>query len=173
MNGNCHFIYGASIGSMIALNLDKISNIFPHITNTPETATLFVLGGLIGGILPDIDSPNSHIGKLSTPLSTVINAIQSKFDKVASNHRGILHDPLVYIIGVILSYLFMPSLLGIFIGCLSHLFLDMFNPSGIPFFIFFNACLGKIKSGDSKSIIFTWICIAVCLLLGISYKCFA
>ena len=131
MNINCHFVYGAAVGSMLALNIATVSNAIPNITNTPETATLFVLGGVLGGIFPDIDNPSSHMGSLSAPVSTIIGKINEKLGKVGSNHRGILHDPTVYIAGLILSYLFFTPLIGFFIGCLSHLFLDMFNPKGI------------------------------------------
>ena len=34
MNGNCHFVFGATVGSMIALNIDSINTILPNITNT-------------------------------------------------------------------------------------------------------------------------------------------
>ena len=69
MNGNCHFVFGASIGTMLAVNMDKIEASLPHLSNTPETATLFILGGLIGGIFPDIDNPSSYMGKLTVPVS--------------------------------------------------------------------------------------------------------
>lgn len=170
MNGNCHFIYGATVGSMVALNLDKVATILPHITNTPETATLFVLGGLIGGIFPDIDNPSSYMGKLSAPVSTIIGAINRKLGKTGANHRGILHDPLIYFIGALISYIYLPSLIGFFVGCLSHLFLDMFNPKGIPFFIFRKVSLGKFDSGEIGSIVFTWICVILSLVLGIMIK---
>ena len=45
MNGNCHFIYGAAVGSALAINLDKISSVV-SISNSSETATLLILGGL-------------------------------------------------------------------------------------------------------------------------------
>ena len=170
MNGNCHFIYGATVGSMVALNLDKVATILPHITNTPETATLFVLGGLVGGIFPDIDNPSSYMGKLSAPVSTIIGVVNRKLGKTGANHRGILHDPLIYLIGVLISYIYLPSLIGFFIGCLSHLFLDMFNPKGIPFFIFRKVSLGKFDSGEIGSIVFTWICVILSLVLGIMIK---
>ena len=48
MNGNCHFVYGAAVGSMVALNLNTISTILPNISNNNDTITLFILGGLIG-----------------------------------------------------------------------------------------------------------------------------
>ena len=170
MNGNCHFIYGATIGSMVALNIDKISTVLPHITNTSETATLFVLGGLIGGIFPDIDNPSSYMGKLSAPVSTVIGTINKKLGKVGANHRGILHDPIIYIIGLILSYIFLPALIGLFVGCISHLFLDMFNPKGIPFCFVKKVSIGKFDSGSISSVIFTWVNVFLCIIIGCVLK---
>lgn len=170
MNGNCHFIYGAAVGSALALNLDKISSII-SISNSSETATLFILGGLVGGIFPDIDNPNSYMGHLSVPISTLIGKVNEKLGKVGSNHRGILHDPIVYLAGLVLSYFFFPPLLGFFIGCISHIFLDMFNPKGVPFLFVHRIRLGKINSGDPNSIAFTWICVVLCIGIGILVKC--
>jgi membrane-bound metal-dependent hydrolase YbcI (DUF457 family) len=128
------------------------------------------MGGILGGIFPDIDNPSSHMGKLSVPVSTVIGAINKKVGKVGANHRGILHDPIVYLIGMILSYIFIPSLIGFFIGCLSHIFLDMFNPRGVPFLLCGNIKLGKIESGSTKSVIFTWVCVFLSIIIGCLIK---
>lgn len=171
MNGNCHFIFSATVGSMLALNVDKISAVFPQVSNTPETATLFVLGGLIGGIFPDIDNPSSYMGRLSAPVSTVIGKANTILGKVGANHRGILHDPTVYLIGLFLSYLYLPSLIGFFIGCLSHILLDMFNPKGVPFLFIYRLRLGNINSGDIMSIIFTWFLVGASLGIGITMHC--
>lgn len=168
MNGNCHFVYGAAVGTTVVVNLDMVSSVLPQITNTPETATLFILGGLLGGIFPDIDNPSSHMGKLAAPLSTIIGAVGRLHGKVGSNHRGILHDPTVYIIGLLLSYMYIPSLTGFFVGCLSHLFLDMFNPKGIPFLMFHRLHLGNFKSGDTGSKIFTAFITILTLAVGIA-----
>ena len=170
MNGNCHFVYGASVGTAVAMNLDKITTILPHITNTSETATLFVLGGLIGGIFPDIDNPSSYMGNLAAPVSTVIGAVNKKLGKTGANHRGILHDPIIYLLGIVLSYFFFPSLLGFFVGCISVLFLDMFNPKGIPFFFVKRVSIGKFESGSSSSVIFTWVNVFICVALGFMFK---
>lgn len=170
MNGNCHFLYGAAVGTAIAVNLNHIVTILPNVTATPETATLLIMGGLIGGIFPDIDNPSSHMGQLSAPVSTVIGAINSKVGKVGSNHRGILHDPTIYLLGLVLSYFFFAPMIGFFIGCLSHLFLDMFNPKGIPFLWFRRISLGKFKSGEMGSIIFTWFAIVIAVAIGFICK---
>lgn len=167
MNGNCHFIFGASLGTAFAMNVDKLETFFPHLTNSPETATLFVLGGLIGGIFPDIDNPTSYIGKLTVPVSSVIGKFGELTGKTGPMHRGILHEPVVYLTGLILSYMFCPSLVGLFLGCISHLYLDMFTPAGIPvFFGVKHLRLAKIKSGSQQSVVFTWLNVFVAILIG-------
>ena len=165
MNGNCHFIYAGAVTSMLALNIDKLPL---GMENNSTTATLLILGGLIGGILPDIDNPNSYMGKLSVPVSTVIAKVGESFGKKGKYHRGIFHDPFIYILGLVLSYLFMKPLIGLFIGCLTHVFLDMFNPVGVPFMLGTKHLhLGKIYSGSKESVVFTWINVALVLCIGI------
>lgn len=171
MNGNCHFIYGASVGASLTLNLDAIAVYMPNITNTPETATLFVLGGIMGGIFPDIDNPTSFMGKLSVPLSTFIATIGGFMGKKGKFHRGILHDPLMYAVGLVACYFFFPPLVGFFLGCLSHLFLDMFNPVGVPFMLGARHLhIAKIKSGSRESILLTWVLVGLTLMAGIVLK---
>lgn len=171
MDGNCHFVFGASVGTAISLNLDLISAGLPNISNSAETATLFILGGIIGGIFPDIDNPVSHMGKLSIPISSMIGEISKLFGKTGKNHRGVLHDPIVYIIGIVLSYMYFSPLVGFFVGCFSHVYLDMFNPSGVP--ILFEQSkirLAKISSGSKESIIFTWINVIAVIAISIFIK---
>lgn len=78
MNGNCHFIYAGAVTGMLALNIDKLPL---GMENNSTTAALLILGGLIGGIFPDIDNPNSYMGKLSVPVSTCIAKISEGFGK--------------------------------------------------------------------------------------------
>lgn len=171
MNGNCHFVFGAAVGAMCVLNLALINANLPNIAPTPETATLFVLGGITGGIFPDIDNSDSHIGKLSVPVSTCITAVGGLFGKKGQHHRGILHDPIVYILGLVLSYLYFSPLVGFFIGCISHIFLDLFNPAGVPFlFGVKHLHLGKIKSGSRESVLFTWVSVFLVLAAGFALR---
>lgn len=167
LNGNCHFIFGAAVGTAAAMNTELLCSYLPNITATPETATLLVLGGLIGGIFPDIDNPLSYFGKLTVPLSKWIGNVGKVFGKENEHHRGIFHDAAIYITGLILSYLYFPPLVGFFVGCLSHIYLDMFNPSGIPFlFGVKHLHLGKILSGSKGSVIFTWMSAVSVLIIG-------
>lgn len=167
MNGNCHFVFGAAVGTALAFNTDVINSVLPNIANTPETATLFVLGGLLGGIFPDIDNPTSYMGKLSSPVSRWIGRVSALFGKEGAHHRGIFHDGDIYILGLILSYFYFPPLIGFFVGCLSHTYLDLFNPAGIPFlFGLKHFHLGNIESGSKASIIFTWLNVGLVAVVG-------
>lgn len=174
MNGNCHFVFGATTSSMIALNIDKIANLinascdigFLEVNST--TITLFIMSGLIGSVFPDIDNPNSHFGQLSKPVSTVIGKISKAFGKTAMRHRGIFHDPFVYLLGLILSFIFFPPLLGFFVGCLSHIFLDMFNPMGVPCLLTRKGLhLGKIYAESKTAIVFSYTMSTLVLITGI------
>lgn len=171
MNGNCHFMYGATIGTVLAMNMDKLSEYLPCLSSSMETTTLFVLGGLIGGIFPDIDNPVSYVGKLTAPVSKFFGFFGKLTGKSGKNHRGIMHDPIMYLIGLYLSYVYFTPLVGFFIGCLSHLFLDMFNPSGVPFlFGVKHIRLMKIPSGSRESVIFTWLNVVLAFVLGFTVK---
>lgn len=171
MNGNCHFLFGTATGLSIAINLHTITEYLPEIPDTPEMQTLFVLGGMIGGILPDMDCPNSYIGKLTVPVSTLIGAVQKKSGRTDYKHRGLFHDPAVYLTGLYLSYNNCPSLTGVFTGCLTHILLDLCNPAGVPFlFGTRHLRIAEIKSGSRESIIFTWISTAIVLIIGIAIR---
>ena len=171
MNGNCNFVFGTALGTALAVNIERLSSAIPVISETPEMQTLFILGGVIGGIFPDIDNPTSYMGKLSAPVSTWIGNIGESFGKSGRNHRGLLHDPFVYLVGLMLSCYYCPAWCGFFVGCLSHLFLDMFNPAGVPFMLGTRHLhLGKITSGSRESVIFTWICTAFVLIAGVVIK---
>lgn len=168
MNGNCHLVFGTALGTALAINMNTITTTLPNLSTSPETATLFVLGGLIGGILPDVDNPISYVGKLSVPVSTMFGTIGAITGKRGKFHRGILHDPAIYLVGLAISYLCFTPLVGLFIGCLSHLYLDMYNPLGVPFLLGTKHLhLGKILSGSKESILFTWMNAILVLAIGV------
>ena len=171
MNGNCHFVYAAGVTGMVALNADKISVYLPNITSDREMIALLIMGGLIGGIFPDIDNPKSYFGQLSKPVSTVIGKIGEGIGKTGSHHRGIFHDFSLYLAGLVLSYFYAPFLIGFFLGAVSHLFLDMFNPAGVPvLFGISKIHLGKIKADSKQAIGLTYLMIAFTILIGVWFK---
>lgn len=168
MNGNNHLLFGTSLNTMIVLNLDKVNMLLPNISMGSETATLFILGGVLGGVFPDIDNPKSHIGQLTKPISSIIGEISASFGHTGRWHRGIFHDMSIYIVLLIFCYYNFPYLCGFLIGCLSHIFLDCFNPSGIPIFLGVKHIhLGKIYADSKGAIIFSWLCTISCIIVGI------
>ena len=163
MNGNCHFVFGTSVSTALSLNYTKIVDLinahtpFNTMITDEYTITVFIMGGIIGSMFPDIDSPNSHIGKITMPISTIVGKISKRFGRTCHRHRGIFHDPLIYIIGFALSFLFFPPLIGFFTGCLSHIFLDMFNPVGVPCVLTKHGLhLGQIYAESKTSTVFSY-----------------
>jgi membrane-bound metal-dependent hydrolase YbcI (DUF457 family) len=156
---------------MVALNLDKLTAAGLNIGNDSEAVTLLIMGGLIGGIFPDIDNPRSSMGYLTKPVSTILGKFSEFTGKTGVNHRGIFHDFTLYIAGLILSYLYFPPMLGFFLGAISHLFLDAFNPMGVPLFFGIRTLhLGKIYATGKGAIAFTWLAEFAVLGVGIFIK---
>lgn len=105
-------------------------------TGTYIAIGLAIVGGSMGGLLPDIDHPTSKIGKRIPPISKLIN--------VLFGHRGFTHSILAIILfayflffitsiipDVLLGF-YIPFALGLIVGYASHLVLDMTTVSGIP-----------------------------------------
>jgi len=132
-------------------------------TNTDEILTLCI-GGFIGGILPDIDMPNSMICKLLP----VVDKVWHKTREVLNcfndgtlfraigrsmGHRGITHT----VFFCMLPYFFLlihPLLVGgMIIGCFSHLLADIPSKKPIrPFYPFKFPFKKKFKkqTGNNK-----------------------
>lgn len=148
-------------GAAAAANLDGICALLP-LHDTPETAALFICGGIIGGLLPDIDNPASHAGRLAFPLSKLFS------EGTGKNHRGILHDPSLYSALAVLSYFFLPAALPVLFGCLTHLLLDAFNPAGLPFLLGRGRIrLGSVPCGGAGASVITALFTALAAFAGI------
>lgn len=161
MNGNCHLVFGTSVGvaSVLFLGADQTE------------AVALLSSCMLGSLFPDIDNPTSHIGKLTVPVSTIIGKLSAIFGKTNANHRGIFHDMGMYLIGLFLCWMYIPALRGFFFGALSHIFLDCFNPAGVPaFFGAWHIHLGHLKSGEKESVIFTWICTIVVIGVCVAFS---
>lgn len=164
-------MYSTITSCMVAINLDNLTRLLPKIENTPPMMACLIMGGIIGGIFPDIDNPKSHFGQLTKPISTLIGKVGESVGKTGTHHRGIFHDFSIYLAGLILSYFYCPYLLGFFLGAMTHLFLDMFNPMGIPvLFGISKIHLGKVRSDSKAAIWLTVIFITITLTVGILIK---
>jgi inner membrane protein len=95
--------------------------------------TIGYLSGIaLGSLLPDIDEPNSYIGRRSFGLSTVIN---EKY-----GHRGITHSIPCWAVLTIILLLFPNNFfIGICIGYFLHIIEDYFSKSGVPLFLPINS----------------------------------
>lgn len=118
MKGVTHLSAGVITGAAISV-----------CCNLSTSDTLIVLtGSAIGSLIPDIDICTSKMGRLMPPASFLIQTF--------IGHRTLFHAPLPYIVLLSLCWLRIPSL-GLWfaaagVGILTHLLLDMLNPSGVP-----------------------------------------
>ena len=168
VNGNCHFLYSVTVCSMVAVNLNIIASALPNIGTDASSVVFLVMGGILGGVLPDMDNPKSSIAKISVPISTIICKIGKLFGRGGKYHRGLLHDPFIYIVGMFLSYFFFPQIIGLFIGGITHIYLDFFNPVGLP--LFFGAKyihIAQINSGSKAAKVFTYLSSIMAVLVGV------
>lgn len=122
MKGNTHLLGGIVTAGTLAL----LSNI-----ETPSFyQAILSVACIAGSLFPDIDLPNSKAGTKTLGLSHLINRV--------FGHRTFFHSPMLVICILSLTQLFAPQWTQIAMafsaGICSHLFLDMFNKSGIPLF---------------------------------------
>ena len=121
---------------------------------------LAVVGGAIGGLLPDIDHPTSKIGKRLPPISKLVNSL--------FGHRGFTHSLLANLLFAYFLFLltnlipdmligfYLPFALGLIIGYASHLLLDVLTVSGIPLLYPFskqNIRIAKLRSGKDDLLV--------------------
>lgn len=171
MNYKTHRIGGLCTG-LIATNF-----LFPgDFTGTKVIlGATFIFGSYIGSIIPDIDHPNSFIGKRLKIISHITNK--------TFGHRGFIHSPLsllIYTLSVMLlsvkfdgfaQILYYQFAMGSSLGFFSHLLLDSLTVGGIPlFFPFTNEKyhIASFKTNKHEGIV-TFICIivtiSICILL--------
>lgn len=123
MKGSTHLSAGLAAGVALSLYA-KIPPV--------EASVLTTLSG-IGSLLPDLDVASSIIGRKLPITSRLANSL--------FGHRTVLHALLPWLTAFNLLwpvFAAVPLRWAIFagaaIGIMSHLFLDMLNPSGIPLF---------------------------------------
>lgn len=167
MRGKVHFISGLVVGVTTAAFTFSGS----------VTGVLASIGAsAVGSLIPDIDLPNSTIGKKVKPISIIINKM--------FGHRTITHAP-IWIIPLLILHKFMPNIahglsantitllqhtiVGYVAGFVCHLLGDMFTVGGIPLLYPFKRTrfhLTNIESGKHDailSVIVTAICIIAVL----------
>lgn len=133
MRATSHKVAGACSALIVA------SFMFQGDAKTPATYIAIAgafAGGVLGGLLPDIDHPESTMGRRLKPLSHVINTL--------FGHRGFTHTLFAWLLTS--YFLFVLSgwipmsvkgyvlavFSGVIVGYMSHLLLDMLTVSGVP-----------------------------------------
>ncbi|HEC91716.1 MAG TPA: metal-dependent hydrolase [Candidatus Atribacteria bacterium] len=131
------------------------------------TYTVLALSS-IASLLPDIDTPKSAIGRIFPFLSI---PIEHKF-----GHRQITHSWIFIALCMILflPFLFFKKFLiysSIILGVISHILIDMANPSGVPFFypyyarfVFPENKSSRIEVGSKKEFILLAVLIFITTL---------
>lgn len=94
------------------------------------TLGLGLVAGGVGGLLPDIDHSGSKISKSAGFVGSILSKILK--------HRGVTHTPILWCVLMGLMNHFLPQWnylsFPVFLGCLSHIFLDALTPKGVPLF---------------------------------------
>ena len=115
---------------------------------------------LFASLLPDIDHPQSKVGRRVKPLSWLINNI--------FGHRGIFHSiwPVV-VLYIVLVYLLGWKLagIGLCVGFMSHLISDALTLDGVNFGHPFRAKVsGFIRTGGASEWVFFFAVSVLCFL---------
>lgn len=173
MNYKAHTFAGACSGA-IATSL-----IYQGDVNTSMLLTLAlptIIGGAIGGLLPDTDLPTSKLGRKIYPISWLINKM--------FGHRGFTHSILCAILVSVMFYLpviYYPDILGITYrqivigisaGYISHLLLDMSTTSGVPLLHPFTKKsyrISKLKTGKHDLFVSVAFLVVTLAIVGRSF----
>ncbi len=125
-----------------------------------------VVFSAIGSLFPDIDTQTSKFGSKVKPLSFLINK--------SFGHRTLFHSPFLYLLLGFLLISYFPQgwiyAMAFLLGSFSHLFLDLFNPMGIPLLYPYprNYHLARIQcGGKGDSVLGVLLAFYLVFLLGL------
>lgn len=158
MNYKAHSVGGICTGLAFSIATMPQENQFLY-------TAVITTSALVGSLLPDIDEPNSFVGKKVWLLSKLI--------KFTTGHRGIFHTliitlifPLIYFLTkdneIFLKYNWFPYfnvMLGLVIGYLSHLLMDSMTGMGVP--LFWPITKQKVSIMKLRTNKHEWIAIAI------------
>lgn len=135
MLGKTHMVGGICTGILTTSFLVQNTNFSSYAL---VAAPLLISASTFGSLLPDIDHPNSKMGRRMKPISKLINKLVG--------HRGATHTLLAMVIVSLALFMLNLSLplnlqpfgwsvvLGVTVGYFSHILLDALTPSGVPLF---------------------------------------
>lgn len=147
MVGSTHLMGGLAVGvAMVLFPIQSALMTLPDRTNPAQCLAVIAISA-IAALLPDIDVATSKVGRKVKPIAYGAQLI--------AGHRGAFHAPLLYLLAYVVGVAATPrwALLWSagFVGVLSHLILDSFNPAGIPWLYPFSKRkfhFGNIRTGS-------------------------
>ena len=179
MTGTTHRLAGIGTG-IAAIELLQVNDI--------TIQTVLLTGCIVGSLLPDIDNPQSTISykipfvrvvygilqKVIRGFASLLPRRQREYVRSSIGHRGLSHSlfaaialpALVWLIGSVIDVKPEALVLGLMLGILSHIFMDLFSGGTrlfLPFSIY-NVRFLKIKTGG----IIEWI-IRIGLIIVLGY----
>ncbi len=179
MTGTTHRLAGISAG-MAAVEILQMNDL--------KIQTALLTGCIIGSLLPDIDNPQSTISYKVPCIRAIYSLLQKmirifadllpgrkkEYVKSSIGHRGLTHSlftafalpALILGLGKIVSFQTHMLSLGLMLGLLSHILLDLFS-GGIRLFLPFspyNVKMARIKTGGALE----WI-IRIGFMMVLSY----
>lgn len=174
MNNKTHKIGGICSGLIASTVL--FSNTFN--VEGLVSSVLIVCGASVGGLAPDIDHPESKVGRklLLKPISILINKV--------FGHRTITHSLVMSIFMTILlisstnmfsgilKFIYSNLVIGFCIGWLSHLMLDLITVKGIPIYYPFikkKYSLLKFKTNKDEELVSMIVILITGILMAIYF----
>ncbi|MCL9823521.1 MAG: metal-dependent hydrolase [Helicobacter sp.] len=128
MLGKTHLAFGLGVASCGIYAINFLGK--PQLLSSQDLI-LFYSAISIGALLPDIDEPQSLIGRKTLGISNLI--------KFFFGHRGFTHSLLFVVLlaialGALIYFKILSLILaiGLVLGCILHLIGDMMTPSGVP-----------------------------------------
>lgn len=114
MTAKTHFLIGTVSAFFIASSWNNIGNM----------KEIFITSTMLGSLLPDIDEPNSFIGRRTKIISSPLNSI--------FGHRTIAHNLIIYFIMLLYAiYSKNMIIIGVSFGAIIHIFCDAITNSGV------------------------------------------
>ncbi|HIQ50991.1 MAG TPA: metal-dependent hydrolase [Nautiliaceae bacterium] len=105
--------------------------LFNNLNPTSNLPIPFYIGLIIGSFFPDIDEPNSYIGKKLSFLSKFLR-------KIGLKHRTLTHSIFfpftLFLLIILLSNLNTFFIKGFIVGAIFHIIGDAITISGVPIF---------------------------------------
>lgn len=166
MTKKTHILGGialAMVGQKLALgsSYENLSTMYQYIGTSS-----YYLTAVFASLLPDIDKPESTIGKRVPILPSLINKV--------FGHRMITHSLMIIAVIAALFTYFKPDIAtlypfimyGFLIGYFSHILLDMFTVSGVPLFYPSKKRfrIMKIRTGKGGEKIFRYVLIGLMII---------